>query len=76
MQKFTQAQTTSYKAWHDASETIQDRGILMLADPTGALEPCICVMIEEGSMAYRGTFLVNPEEKIKLIEINDNGIEL
>ena len=25
-------------------------------------------------MAYRGTFLVNPEGKIKLAEINDNGI--
>ena len=25
-------------------------------------------------MAYRGTFLVNPEGKIKIAEIHDNGI--
>ena len=32
------------------------------------------VHIDEEGLAYRGTFLVNPEGKIKLAEINDNGI--
>lgn len=32
------------------------------------------VMIEEEGMAYRGTFLVNPEGKIKVAEIHDNNI--
>ena len=32
------------------------------------------VMIEEDGMAYRGTFLVNPEGKIKIAEIQDNNI--
>ena len=32
------------------------------------------VMIEEEGMAYRGTFLVNPEGKIKIAEIQDNNI--
>ena len=32
------------------------------------------VYIEEAGMAYRGTFLVNPEGLIKLAEVNDNGI--
>jgi alkyl hydroperoxide reductase subunit AhpC len=31
-------------------------------------------MIEEEGMAYRGTFLVNPEGKIKIAEIQDNNI--
>ena len=31
-------------------------------------------MIEEVGIAYRGTFLVNPEGKIKLAEIQDNSI--
>lgn len=31
-------------------------------------------MIEEDGMAYRGTFLVNPEGRIKLAEIQDNNI--
>ena len=37
----------------------------MLADPTGALSRAFGVMIEEEGMAYRGTFLVNPEERSK-----------
>jgi peroxiredoxin (alkyl hydroperoxide reductase subunit C) len=32
------------------------------------------VLIEEEGLAYRGTFLVNPEGKIKVAEIHDNGI--
>ena len=50
-----------HKAWHDASESIRKIKYPMLADPTGVL-------------AYRGTFLVNPEGKIKIAEIQDNNI--
>lgn len=32
------------------------------------------VMIEEEGMAYRGTFVVNPEGVVKLVEIQDNSI--
>ena len=46
----------------------------MLADPTGVLSRAFGVMIEEAGMAYRGTFLVNPEGKIKIAEIHDNNI--
>ena len=30
--------------------------------------------IDEEGIAYRGTFLINPEGEVKLAEINDNGI--
>lgn len=63
-----------HKAWHDVSETIRKIQYPMLADPTGALSRAFGVMIEEAGMAYRGTFLVNPEGKIKIAEIHDNGI--
>lgn len=63
-----------HKAWHDASESIRKINYPMLADPTGALSRAFGVMIEEAGMAYRGTFLVNPEGQIKLAEMNDNGI--
>ena len=63
-----------HKAWHDASESIRKIKYPMLADPTGALSRSFGVMIEEEGMAYRGTFLVNPEGKIKLAEIQDNSI--
>ena len=46
----------------------------MLADPTGALCRALGVYIEEDGMAYRGTFVVNPEGKIKVVELNDNNI--
>ncbi len=64
----------THKAWHDASETIKKIKYPMLADPTGHLSRAFGVHIEEEGLAYRGTFLVNPEGLIKLAEVNDNGI--
>ena len=63
-----------HKAWHDASESIRKIKYPMLADPTGALSRAFGVMIEEEGMAYRGTFVVNPEGQIKVVEIHDNNI--
>ncbi len=63
-----------HKAWHDASETIKKIKYPMLADPTGHLSRAFGVHIEEEGLSYRGTFLVNPEGRIKLAEVNDNGI--
>jgi len=63
-----------HKAWHDASETIKKIRYPMLADPTGLLTRAFGVHIEEAGMAYRGTFLVDPEGRIKIAEIHDTGI--
>ena len=64
----------THKAWHSASDTIKKIKYPMLADPTGQLTRALGVHIEEEGLAYRGTFLVNPEGQIKLAEVNDNGI--
>lgn len=64
----------THKAWHDTSETIKKIKYPMLADPTGHLSRAFGVHIEEEGLAYRGTFLVNPEGLIKIAEVNDNGI--
>lgn len=64
----------THKAWHDASETIKKINYPMLADPTGNLSRAFGVHIEEEGLAYRGTFLVDPEGRIKLAEVQDNGI--
>lgn len=64
----------THKAWHDTSETIKKINYPMLADPTAHLSRALGVYIEEAGEAYRGTFLINPEGKIKLAEVNDNGI--
>jgi peroxiredoxin (alkyl hydroperoxide reductase subunit C) len=63
-----------HKAWHDASETIKKIKFPMLADPTGQLTRAFGVHIEEEGIAYRGTFLLDPEGRIKVAEVNDNGI--
>jgi peroxiredoxin (alkyl hydroperoxide reductase subunit C) len=63
-----------HKAWHDASETIKKIHFPMLADPTGHLSRAFGVYIEEEGLAYRGTFVVNPDGVIKIAEIHDNGI--
>lgn len=63
-----------HKAWHDASETIKKIKFPMLADPTGHLSRAFGVHIEEAGLAYRGTFLADPDGKIKLAEVQDNSI--
>tara|TARA_Y100000768_G_C23983437_1_gene687254 strand:+ start:2442 stop:2990 length:549 start_codon:yes stop_codon:yes gene_type:complete len=63
-----------HKAWHDASETIKKIKYPMLADPTGLLSRYFGVMIEEEGVALRGTFVTNPEGKVKIAEIHDLGI--
>jgi len=64
----------THKAWHDASDTIKKVQYPLLADPTGHLARSFGVYIEEEGLAYRGTFLINPEGLIKIAEIHDNGI--
>lgn len=64
----------SHKAWHDTSASIKKINYPMLADPTGALSRAFGVYIEDAGLAYRGTFLVDPQGSIKLAEIQDNGI--
>lgn len=63
-----------HKAWKDASETIKKIQYPMLADPTGKLARDFEVMIEEDGMAERGTFIVNPEGKIVVYEVNSGNI--
>lgn len=63
-----------HKAWHDASESIRKIKYTMLADHTGVLSRAFGVMNEEEGVAYRGTFVVNPEGQIKIAEIQDNSI--
>lgn len=46
----------------------------MLADKTGFLSEYFGVLNPEDFMSYRGTFVINPEGKIKIAEVQDNGI--
>ncbi|MBV6272349.1 peroxiredoxin [Alcaligenaceae bacterium CGII-47] len=64
----------AHKAWHDTSEAIGKVTYPMIGDPTQALTRNFDVLIEEEGLALRGTFVVNPEGLIKVLEIHDNGI--
>jgi peroxiredoxin (alkyl hydroperoxide reductase subunit C) len=64
----------THKAWHDTSDTIGKITYPMLADPTLALSRNFEVLIEEEGLALRGTFVINPEGQIKVMEVHDNGI--
>jgi len=64
----------AHKAWHDTSDAIKKVQYPMIGDPTGAITRNFEVMIEEEGLALRGTFVINPEGRIKLCEIHDNGI--
>ncbi|AGB28997.1 MULTISPECIES: alkyl hydroperoxide reductase subunit C [Prevotellaceae] len=63
-----------HKAWHDASDSIKKIKYTMLADPLAVLAKGFGVFKEDEGLAYRGTFLVDPEGKIKVAEIQDNSI--
>jgi NADH-dependent peroxiredoxin subunit C len=64
----------THKAWHDASDTIKKIQYPMIGDPTGAITRNFEVMIEADGLALRGTFVINPEGLIKVMEVHDLGI--
>ena len=64
----------THKAWHDTSDTIGTVRYPLIGDPTQTLARNFGVLIEEEGVAYRGTFVVDPGGRIKIVEINDNGI--
>ena len=64
----------THKAWHDTSDTISKVQYPLIGDPTATLARNFEVLIEEEGLALRGTFVINPEGQIKLMEVHDNGI--
>ncbi len=64
----------THKAWHDSSETIGKLQFPMIADPTGQISRNFNVLIEEEGIADRGTFVIDPQGKIQVVEITAGGI--
>ncbi len=64
----------THKAWHASSETINKITFPMVGDPTGAITRNFGVMIEADGLADRGTFVIDPDGKIQLVEINAGGV--
>jgi peroxiredoxin (alkyl hydroperoxide reductase subunit C) len=64
----------THKAWHDSSETIRKVRYPLIGDPTHALSRNFEVLIEDAGIADRGTFVVDPEGRIQVVEITAGGI--
>jgi peroxiredoxin (alkyl hydroperoxide reductase subunit C) len=64
----------AHKAWHDTSPAIGKINYTMVGDPTGTITRNFDVMIEELGLADRGTFVVDPQGKIQIVEITAGGI--
>lgn len=63
-----------HKAWHDVSETIKKIQFPMVADPDHAISKAYNVLREQGGVADRATFIIDPEGVVKSIEISDEPI--
>jgi len=64
----------THKAWHDHSETINKIRYPMIGDPTLTISRNFEVLIEEAGLAERGTFVIDPEGRIQIIELNAGNI--
>ena len=64
----------THKAWHDTSDTIKKVQYPLIGDPTHVLSRNFEVLIEAAGIDDRGTFVVDPEGKIQIIEITAGGV--
>jgi len=64
----------SHKAWHDTSPAIGKIDYTMLGDPSGTITRNFDVMREGQGLADRGTFVVDPQGAIQLMEITSEGV--
>jgi NADH-dependent peroxiredoxin subunit C len=64
----------SHKAWHDTSPAIGKINFFMLGDPTLQISRNFQILRENQGLADRGTFVVDPDGVIQLIEITSEGV--
>lgn len=64
----------AHKAWHDTSEAVKKIEYVMVGDPTTTISRNFDVLIENAGLADRGTFVIDPEGKIQIVEITAGGI--
>ena len=64
----------SHKAWHDTSPAIGKINYYMLGDQNHTLAKNFDVLREGQGLADRGTFVIDPEGVIQLVEITSEGV--
>ena len=63
-----------HKAWHDESERVGKVTYPMLGDPAHVLAKDFDVLIEGEGQAERGAFIVDPDGRIQVYQVNAGGI--
>ena len=64
----------SHKAWHDSSDTIGKIDYYMIGDPTTQISQNFDVLREGQGLADRGTFVIDPDGVIQVMEITAEGV--
>jgi peroxiredoxin (alkyl hydroperoxide reductase subunit C) len=64
----------SHKAWHDSSPAIGKINYFMLGDQNHSISTNFEILREGQGLADRGTFVVDPEGVIQLIEVTSEGV--
>ena len=64
----------AHKVWHETSPAVGKARFPLIGDPTHVLAKMFDVLIPEDGMALRGTFVVNPDGKVKTAEVHSNEI--
>ena len=64
----------SHKAWHNTSPAVGKIKYVMIGDPTHVISRNFDVLIESDGIADRGTFVIDPNGVIQIVEINAGGI--
>ncbi|RDE07013.1 alkyl hydroperoxide reductase subunit C [Sphingomonas aracearum] len=64
----------SHKAWHDTSPAIGKINYYMLGDQNHVISNNFQILREGQGLADRGTFVVDPDGVIQLIEVTSEGV--
>ncbi|MDZ4686754.1 MAG: peroxiredoxin [Planctomycetaceae bacterium] len=64
----------SHKGWCDSHGDLKGMKHLMLADTTHKLSESFGVLKEDQGIAYRGTFLIDPDGVVRWASVNDLSV--
>ena len=64
----------THKAWHASSDTIGKIRYTMIGDPTATISRNFDILREDEGLANRGTFLIDPDGVIQVVEVTAEGV--
>ena len=64
----------THKAWHGSSDTIGKIRYAMIGDPTGNISRNFEILREDEGLANRGTFVIDPDGVIQVLEVTAEGV--